>query len=114
MIGAGDGLKEHENGLLLSVRVSPGARQTKAPGWEPGAGGQMQLRLRVSAPPEKGKANEAVLKLLAGLFGVPRGRLRLVSGESGRTKTVLIEGEAAALRAALDKALCAEGRQKKK
>lgn len=110
-----DGLRAHEDGLLLTVRVSPGAKQTKALSWEAGADGQRQLRLRVSAPAEKGKANEAVLKLLAGLFGVPRNRLRLISGATSRAKTVLAEGDGAALRAALREALSGQdGGDKKK
>ena len=50
------------------------------------------LRVRVSAPPVDGAANEALLRLLAKRFGVPRSALRIVSGETSRMKVVEIDG----------------------
>lgn len=107
--GAEDRFQEHAEGLLLRVRVSPGAKQTRLEGWETDAEGRPRLRLRISVPPQKGKANAAVLKLLAGAFGLRQNQLRLVSGESGRSKTVLIEGDAAALRARFEEVSGAPG-----
>jgi uncharacterized protein len=49
-------------------------------------------KLRVTAPPERGKANEATLDLLAGTLGVDRADLRLVAGHGGRDKTVEVSG----------------------
>ena len=49
-------------------------------------------KLRVSAPPVAGRANEAVLALLGRALALPRRRLRLVAGESGRDKVVELEG----------------------
>jgi uncharacterized protein len=56
--------------------------------------------VRVAAPPEGGRANEAVLELLACRLGVPKGSLTLVSGHSGRDKIVQVIGidEAEAVR----------------
>lgn len=54
--------------------------------------GRRVLKLRVSAVPDKGKANAAVVKLLAKSWGVPRSSLAVVSGEKDRNKTVLLEG----------------------
>ncbi len=50
------------------------------------------LRVRVAAPPVDGAANEALLRLLADEFGVPRRDVRLVGGGSGRTKVLAVEG----------------------
>jgi len=71
----------------LKLRVSPGARR-------PGIGGRHgdAWKVRVSAPPEGGRANEAVLDLLADALDVSRGRLALVSGHSSRDKVVVLNG----------------------
>jgi uncharacterized protein (TIGR00251 family) len=53
-----------------------------------------RLRIRVGAPPVDGKANAELLAFLARAFGVPRRRVRLISGASGRDKTVAIEAPA--------------------
>lgn len=50
------------------------------------------LKISVNAPPVDGKANEAVLRVLAGALGVPRGAIEILRGESGRRKTVRIRG----------------------
>ena len=49
-------------------------------------------KLRVSAPPERGKANQAALELLARTLGLVPGDLRLVTGHGGRDKTVEVTG----------------------
>ena len=71
----------------LRVRVKPGARNDVLLGWHGGA-----LKIAVSAPPERGKANEAVIRLLAGHLGLPRDRVSIVSGAASRDKTVRVEG----------------------
>lgn len=73
-------------GARLSLRVSPGARTESILEAADGT-----LRLRVTAPPEKGKANAAVLKLLARALGVPKSRLRLLRGQGARDKVVVID-----------------------
>ncbi len=50
------------------------------------------LKVAVTAPPEKGKANAAVLVELAKFLGVPRSSLELLSGDSSRNKRVLVKG----------------------
>jgi uncharacterized protein len=71
----------------LRLRVAPGAGRAgivgrHGDGW----------KVRVTAPPEDGRANEAVLRLLADTLSVPRGDVTLVSGHSGREKIVLLDG----------------------
>jgi len=55
------------------------------------------LRVRVRAVPDKGKANAAVIMLVAKALDVPRSAVTLVSGDTARLKTIKIEGDAAAL-----------------
>jgi uncharacterized protein (TIGR00251 family) len=71
----------------LKLRVSPRARR-------PGIAGRYgdAWKVRVAEPPEHGRANEAVLRLLADTLGVPRARLALVSGHASREKVVVLEG----------------------
>ena len=61
------------------------------------------LRLRVSSVPDKGKANAAVVALLAKALGVPKSAVSVVSGETARLKTLAVVGDGAALVEALAK-----------
>lgn len=71
----------------LPVRVVPRASKEGVAGIEGGV-----VRLRLSAPPVEGKANEALARFLAKALGVPRGRVTLVAGGRGRSKIVRVEG----------------------
>jgi uncharacterized protein (TIGR00251 family) len=55
-----------------------------------------RLVVAVNAPPVDGKANEAVVRVLAETFGVPRSAVTIVRGETGRKKTIRIAGLTAA------------------
>jgi uncharacterized protein len=76
-----------EPSTLLRLRVSPGARKTELVGRHGGA-----WKVRVSAPAENGRANAAVLKLLAERVGLPRRAVSLVSGHAAREKVVQVDG----------------------
>jgi uncharacterized protein (TIGR00251 family) len=71
----------------VRLRVSPGSRKTELAGRH-GDG----WKIRVSAPPEGGRANDAVLDLLAQRVGLPRRALSIVSGHKGRDKVVEMTG----------------------
>ena len=71
----------------LQVKVVPGSTRNRIVG-RYGEG----LKVQVSAPPERGKANEAVIELLAEAFGVKAGCIELVSGASGPRKVFAIHG----------------------
>jgi uncharacterized protein len=71
----------------VRLRVSPGASRTELAGRYGDA-----WKVRVSAPPERGRANEAVLDLLAEKVELPRRSLSIVSGRGAREKIVLMEG----------------------
>ena len=71
----------------LTVRVQPSASRERIAGMMDGA-----LKVAVSAPPEKGKANRAVEKLLAKTLGLPASAVRVVAGETSRRKTVRCDG----------------------
>jgi uncharacterized protein len=73
--------------VRITVRVSPGARRTEVTGRH-GDG----WKIRVAAPPERGRANEALVAHLAELLGVPKAAVRVVAGATSRDKTVEIDG----------------------
>ncbi|MGE0583417.1 MAG: DUF167 domain-containing protein [Steroidobacteraceae bacterium] len=73
--------------VRLAVKVVPGASRDELAGWLGDA-----LKIRVSAPPERGRANAAVEALLATALALPPGRVRVVAGLSSARKAVAIEG----------------------
>ena len=82
---------------LLRVRVQPRASRDEVVGWR-----EDTLRLRVTAPPLDGRANAAVVGLIAHAAGVARAAVSVIAGVGGRDKLVRVIGmSAAALRARL-------------
>lgn len=77
-------------GLSIRLRVTPNADRDRIEGVETRADGEQVLRVRVRAVPDRGRANAAVLALLAAALGVPRRALTLASGETARLKTVAV------------------------
>jgi uncharacterized protein (TIGR00251 family) len=73
--------------LRLSVTVTPGTRRSEVVGRH-GDG----WKIRVGAAPERGRANDALVELMAEVLGVPRADVSIVSGGSGRSKVVAVEG----------------------
>jgi uncharacterized protein (TIGR00251 family) len=71
----------------ISVRVTPSAGRDAVVGWQ----GDV-LRLRVAAPAQRGKANDAALRLLAAALGIERHRLHIVRGATSRLKLVSVDG----------------------
>jgi uncharacterized protein len=74
-------------GTRLRVHVSPGASRTAVSGRHGEA-----WKLRVAAPPERGRANEAVVSLLAETLSLPRSSVTLVAGHGARDKVVEVAG----------------------
>ena len=95
-----------EDGLSLTVRLTPKGGRDAIDGIEQLANGECVLKARVRAPPSEGEANAALVKLIAKTLRVPPRDVHLVAGLSARVKRVKIVGAAAALSAALTK-ICA-------
>lgn len=92
-------------GLRLAVRLTPKAGRDAIDGLKPTAEGGVELAVKVTAVPENGKANDALLRLLAKKLKLPVSALQLVAGATDRHKQILITGEAAALDPVLRAAL---------
>ncbi|MCC6207945.1 MAG: YggU family protein [Gammaproteobacteria bacterium] len=75
--------------LTLSVRVQPRASKDEIVGMQGN-----HLKIRITAPPVDGKANVHLIQFLARVFDVPKSRISLLSGESGREKRILITSPA--------------------
>jgi uncharacterized protein (TIGR00251 family) len=73
--------------LVLDVRVQPRASRSELAGLH----GE-RLRIRLQAPPVDGKANAALVEFVAGLFAIPRARVTIEHGLSGRDKRLRLHG----------------------
>ena len=78
--------------VLLSLRLTPRSSKEALEGVETLADGRSVLKARVRAVPEDGKANLALLRLLADQLDLPIRSLSLATGATGRTKVIRIEG----------------------
>jgi uncharacterized protein len=78
---------DHPEGCFVYVRVQPGARRTGVQGERAGA-----LKITVTAPPQDGRANQALLETLSETLNLRRWQVELVSGETSRDKKVMIRG----------------------
>ncbi len=73
----------------VRVRLQPKASKTEIAGYrEDPATGDQVLQVRVTAPPVDGKANKALIVVLAKEFRVPKSKIRIVQGEASRDKVV--------------------------
>lgn len=79
--------KVGDDGLTLSVRVTPGARRSEVVSTDGD-----RLRIKVAAPPVEGKANAEVVRFVAELFRVRRSAVSLVSGDHSRDKVLWVAG----------------------
>ena len=88
-------------GLILRVRVTPGASRLQVGGkWE-GPNGDTRLVVRVTAAPEKGKANKAAGEAIAVAFGLPKSAVSITAGETDRLKSFALDGDPVLLAARL-------------
>jgi uncharacterized protein (TIGR00251 family) len=89
------------DGVRLAVKVTPRAARSAVQGIEIDAAGQAHLAVRLTAPPESGKANAALIKLLAKRWRLPASDFRLVGGATARRKVLHVQGPPARLLALL-------------
>lgn len=78
-------LTAHAEGWVLAVRAQPGARRNAVVGAHDGA-----LKVAVTAAPEQGKANKAILEVLREALDLKRSQIEQISGETSRDKRFLI------------------------
>jgi uncharacterized protein (TIGR00251 family) len=90
--------------MRFRVRLTPKGGRDAIEGWWTGGTGEPALKARVAAPPEDGKANAALIGLLARALAVRKSDVRIASGAASRLKTIDVEGDEAVLAARLQRA----------
>ncbi len=85
-----DAVRAAQDGVLIDLEVSPGAKETRVPSgyneW------RRRIEAKLKAPPERGRANEELLEALSGLLGVPESRIEITSGARDSRKSVKVLG----------------------
>jgi len=92
----------YDDHLRLSVRLTPNGGRDSIDGIETDAEGDAYLKARVSAVPENGKANKALIALLSKKLRVAKSAISFISGETARKKILRIEGDPEDLKAKLE------------
>jgi len=86
-----------DGGVRVHLRVTPRASRNASQGLADQADGAQVLKVAVTAVPEGGKANAAVIALLSKAWHVPKSRIALVAGSADRTKTLFVAGDTTVL-----------------
>ncbi len=86
----------------MRIRLTPKAAQSRVEGVVAGADGAAILKVAVTAPPATGKANAAMIKLLAKAWRLPKTSMAITAGATARRKTLLVTGDAKVLVARLN------------
>ena len=81
------GIKKDSPGIRLAIKVTPNAGRNEITGYK-----DEVLQVKVAAAPEKGKANKALVNLLAERLGIRKSSISIINGETSRYKVILING----------------------
>jgi len=81
------------DGVRVAVRLTPKASRNAVTGIAETAPGESSLKVTVTAVPEAGRANEALVKLLAKEWGVPKSHITLIAGATDRNKILHVAGD---------------------
>ncbi len=76
--------------VRIAIRLTPKAAREAIVGFAPEAGGGVELKVTVQAPPEDGKANAALIKLLAKVWRLPKSRIAIIRGATDRHKLIAV------------------------
>jgi uncharacterized protein (TIGR00251 family) len=94
-------LEAAPGGVRIHIRLQPRARRQGIEGVVADSEGRVHLKVAVTAPPEEGKANAALIALLGKTWKLPKSAFEIVGGATDRRKTLLLRGDSASLLAAL-------------
>lgn len=95
--------------MRIRLRVQPRARRNRAGGLADEADGSVALKVAVTGVPEDGKANTAVIALLAEAWNMPKSALTVVAGATDRRKTIHLQGDPRRLMQTLQQWLAEQG-----
>ena len=85
-------VRETAQGAQFALRVQPRSSRNAIAGIVSLGTQGDAVKLAITTPPVDGKANQAVIEFLAGLFRVPKSSIAIVSGETGRNKVIAVRG----------------------
>lgn len=80
-------IKETKDGVIFNIRVVPRSSRCEVAGIQEDA-----LKLKITAPPVEGKANEECIKFLADKLGVRKSRVTIIAGHKSKRKTITVSG----------------------
>ncbi len=83
----GPTIREEDDGVVFSAKIVPASSRTAIAGLLDG-----MVKIKVAAPPEKGKANQLLLSFLAKQLGIKTKALSIISGQSSAVKQIKIAG----------------------
>jgi len=83
------GIQKTGNGVIFKIKVQPGAAKNEIVGVQGDA-----LKVKINAPPVKGKANKALISFLADKLGVKKSEVEIISGHTSKIKKIKVVGEA--------------------
>ena len=95
-------------GVRVHIRLQPRARRERIEGVVTEADGRVALKVAVTAPPEDGKANAALVALLGKSWRLPKSAIEIVGGATDRRKTLLLRGDPASLFATISALIARE------
>lgn len=81
-------VKETGNGVIFHIHVVPKSAKNECAGIQGDA-----IKLKITAPPVEGQANDACIRFLSDLLGVKKNQVTIISGHKSRKKTVAIQGK---------------------
>lgn len=93
-------------GVLVPVRLAPRAGRDRITGVKADAAGTLRLSVSVTAAPEDGKANAALVGLLAKVWKLPKSSISIASGAKARSKLVRVAGDPAGILERIEKQGC--------
>jgi uncharacterized protein YggU (UPF0235/DUF167 family) len=76
----------------FTAKITTSAGKDEVRGWEQGPGNSIIMKINVTDAPDKGKANKAVISLLAAYWGIPKSAISIVRGHTNRVKILEIQG----------------------
>lgn len=85
--------KKFDDHVRLAIRLTPNGGRDAIDGIEPDGEGGMLLKARVTAVPEKGRANKALIALVAKSLGIAKSSVSIASGDTARKKILRIDGD---------------------
>jgi hypothetical protein len=100
-VRAPEPVESSARGVSFHVRLTPKGGRDAVDGWSRSADGSAHLKVRVSAVPEDGKANAALIALVAKALDVGRSAVSIARGHTARLKRIDVDGDEANLRARL-------------